>query len=294
MFGRLTKEDFELIEAFISETQNFSKEEILNKLGLIAGNKYFPGHIELTFAQLEQDIETTIRIPREYLAQKVLNREISDVSLENLETLLPLMTSKKRKVTNIIYEGFFNNFKNQKITKLEQKLIKEAEKRLELFFSFQTTIKEAIEIYINVKKMFVSVKLKSNPEFQTLSFLVKFDELIDEKLKIVSEQVKETTPALKEPNLMDIEKYQQLVDSNMSELENDLARLEQISEWKKAVQNTVEKEYIERIGMKVVALQRMHRGVIFLAYCSIKNIDAKLALLMEQTYALEARIDKFK
>jgi len=279
----ITEQEFERLKTFFSRIKYLSQEEILLEFGSLS----------MTFSQLEQDIETTLRIPREYLMQKVLSRDISDVSLENLETVLPLLTSRKRQLSNTLYENFFNNLKGE-LTKQDRKLLKEAKERLKLFVGFQTTIKEVVELHIEIKKLFASVKLTQNSEFQDISSLPIFDELIDKGLRVVTEEVKSLTPTLKQPHLLKNSTYTRVMDGYMSELEQDIVRLEQIERWKKVAQNKEQSEYLIKVEKKVVQLQRMHRGTLFIAYSSKQNVNEKLLALLDQTYALEGMIDSFQ
>ena len=148
----MDKKHLDLIESFFRDSLGLSEQEILSRLSSLAPS--FSGKIQFLFGQLEQDIETTLRIPREYLAQKVLNKDISDVPLENLEKVLPLVNSKKREISNSYYQYLFESFNKNELSRKERLLVKEAQDRLKLFLEFQNTIRDVVAFHIEVKKLF--------------------------------------------------------------------------------------------------------------------------------------------
>lgn len=285
------QEELDAIESFLREAQGLPVEEILIRLASLATS--LQDRVPLLFFQLEQDIETTLRIPREYLAQKVLNRDISDVPLENLEKVLPLLINKKRQLSNMYYEKLFDTYQQGRLNKEDRRLLKEAKERLKLFFKFQTTIKEVVELHIEIKRLFVAIEPPKSPKFEEPSYLPMFEDLIKENIRNSNEEVKKLSPFLKQPHLLDSQTYSQVMDSYQAELGQDIIRLKQITKWKQSLKNQAQLEYLAKVERKAIQLQRIHRGVLFIAYGSKHNADSKIKTMIDETYALEKRLDYF-
>lgn len=286
------QQELDAIESFFYQAHKLPPEEILSRLASLA--TMLENRISSLFFQLEKDIETTLRIPREYLDQKVLNIDISDVSLDDLGKVLPLLTNQKRQISNLYYEKLFEAYQETKLNKEEKRLLKEAKERLKLFLKFQITIKEIVELYIEVKKIFASIKPPKSSEFQEISYLLFFEKIIDEKIQTTTEEVKKFTPILKQPDLLDNITYSKLMEYYKNELEQDFVRFQQLEIWGDATKNQVKIEHLVKIDRKARQLQRNNRGVIFILYSIKNNADKKLKTLLDETYSIEKMIDFFE
>jgi hypothetical protein len=292
MIDGITQEELEQIERFLEDAQILPPDELLGRLASLASNFY--DRVAILFEQLEQDIETTLRIVREFLLEKVLNIDISDVSLEDLEKVLPLVTSEKRQLSNKTYEYLFNNYQTGSLNKRDRTLLKEAKRRLKLFLLFQGTIKDVVEFHIQIKKMFIRNEPLNSKPFKDISYLPMFDDIISEKIRITYQEVKDLTPALKQPYLLDSTTYKKIMDIYILDLEEDFHRIEQIQRWKKQANNQEQETYLSKVELKVKQLQRITRGVLFIAFASNQRVEGKLKALREQTYAMEKMVDEFR
>ena len=94
-------------------------------------------------------------------------------------------------------------------------------------------------------------------------------------------KVKVLTPALKQYDFMSNSDYDKVIKKYISELEKDLFRIEQVELWKKENTDQSLLEPLKQLTIKVLSLQRLNRGVIFIAYGSNKKMNDLLSKMLD-------------